>query len=152
MCLLWLIHQCWVLLVCPWGNDVKPTPNFTPQHFRCSKFGCNLSYFAVLYTCKMIRNIKITCAPPAKTFQLSDGKVTRLTVTQLIWVTSTSCPVALDILFPLGCLLKNCFLSLMSPRLRVFISCLTLSSGGGVPPYFHTKENSHLSATATPDV
>ena len=98
----------------------------------------------------MIRNIKITCAPPAKTFQLSDGKVARLTVKQLIWVTSTPCPVAFDILFPLGCLLKNCFLSLMSPRLRGFISCRTLSSGGGVPPYFHTKENSHLSATATP--
>ena len=96
-----------------------------------------------------MRNIKITCTPPAKTLQLSDGQVATLTVTQLIWVSCTPCPVALDILFALGCLLKNWFLSLMSPRLRVFNSCLTLSFRGEVPPYFRTYANSHLSATAT---
>lgn len=135
--------------VMTWNPPAAPPPILIHNTLGAQNLAATFSYFAALYTCKMIRNIRITCAPSAKTFQLSDGKVARLTVTQLIGVTPTPCPVALDILFSLGCLLKNCFLSLMSPRLRVFISCLTLSSEGGVPPYFRTKENSHLSATAT---
>lgn len=88
--------------------------------------------------------------PSQNIFQLTMGKADCFTVTQLISTTSTPLPASQVIFNPLGCLLKNCFLSVVLPMSRLRISPRTLSSEGCVPPQLLTKAQRHPSATVTP--